>query len=193
MPKDYAKTSNKNRRNAKTKKKSATPTWMWFAAVIFIILFISGIIYSHKYRHFKLNNSQVKQSQTVQQAQPAHVQQPRFEFYSMLKNSEPALHQQKNTEPMQAKHEVPVVRVNSASLPSAGYIVQIASFKQHEAADKLKAKLTLEGMSVDIIKPSQRDSWYRITAGPYKDKKTAQQIQSQLTKSGYKTILKKAD
>lgn len=195
MPKDYAKTSTKSKKrgNAKSSKKAPTPTWMWFLAIVLIVAFIAGVIYSHKYKWHHTKQNLAKTKQTIEAKAKAVA--PKFEFYSMLQNSdENSSSGPKTSAPKTTltKKPVPVVRVASASLPASNYIIQIASFKNHEPADQLKAKLTLQGMEVDIKAPSKTDPWYRVIAGPYHDRNTAKQIQNQLASSDYKSLLKKA-
>ncbi|WED43489.1 SPOR domain-containing protein [Legionella cardiaca] len=58
------------------------------------------------------------------------------------------------------------------------YLVQIASFKSKQEAERLKAALTLKGFDVNIaVAPPQQGGWFRVILGPYGSKMEAEKIQ----------------
>lgn len=57
------------------------------------------------------------------------------------------------------------------------YLVQIASFKSPQEAQKMKATLTLKGFDVSIVAaPPQQGGWFRVVLGPYHSKMEAEKI-----------------
>jgi cell division protein FtsN len=55
-----------------------------------------------------------------------------------------------------------------ASISRSNYMLQFATFKSFEDADRLKARLTLLGVEVDVQTVNiHGDTWYRVRKGPY--------------------------
>jgi cell division protein FtsN len=51
------------------------------------------------------------------------------------------------------------------------YMLQVASFRRAEDADRMKASLTLMGLeaSIQTVSVNGTDTWYRVRVGPYTD------------------------
>ncbi len=65
--------------------------------------------------------------------------------------------------------------------PKHKYIVQLASFKQYQDADQLKAKLILQGYSTRVSSAAINGVvWYRLSIGPYTSTAQAKTAQTQL-------------
>ncbi|ASQ46879.1 SPOR domain-containing protein [Legionella clemsonensis] len=75
------------------------------------------------------------------------------------------------------------------------YLVQMASFKNKQEAERLKASLTLRGFDVHIVAASpQQGGWFRVILGPYKSKMEAEKIQLAVAHSEHiKGIVRKLD
>ncbi len=73
------------------------------------------------------------------------------------------------------------------------YVLQVGSFKQHEDADRAKAKLALLGIQAKIhrVVINGQDIWYRVHVGPFSDKATLQAMRAKLIGSGNDFILLK--
>lgn len=69
-----------------------------------------------------------------------------------------------------------------ATTAAAGkYVLQIASLKKHEEADRLKARLTLEGHDVFVSKQKVNNTtYYRVYLGPYRTAENARVQQKRL-------------
>lgn len=64
------------------------------------------------------------------------------------------------------------------------YLVQLASFRRPQDAEKMKATLSLKGFTVSIMAVNQQHTqWYRVVLGPYASKFDAQRAQSAIAKS----------
>ena len=73
------------------------------------------------------------------------------------------------------------------------HILQVGSFKQYDAADTVKAKLALMGISADIqrVVIDGKDIRYRVRVGPYRDSKKLLRVRQQVTENNMSYILLK--
>ncbi len=87
---------------------------------------------------------------------------PRYDFYTILPEIETVLPEKaEGTDSRSAKQ--------AAVEPGAHYVLQAASFARFEDADRLKAKLALNGLVAHIQKVSieGRGEYHRVRLGPY--------------------------
>jgi cell division protein FtsN len=86
---------------------------------------------------------------------------PRFEFYTMLPEMEVPTH-----EPATGKAaETPSVKASGET-----YILQVATFRSYEEADRLKASLSLLGLEASIQSVTvEGKPLHRVRVGPYTD------------------------
>ncbi|KTC77081.1 SPOR domain-containing protein [Legionella brunensis] len=64
------------------------------------------------------------------------------------------------------------------------YLVQMASFKSKQEAERLKASLILKGFNVSIVAaPPQQGGWFRVILGPYRTRIEAEKIQIAVARS----------
>jgi len=79
----------------------------------------------------------------------------------------------------------------TATLPTAGYLVQIAAVTKQEDADALVDALKKKDYPAFVAAPSPNDKFLRVQIGPYSDIKEAEAIRARLIGDGYSPILKK--
>ena len=62
------------------------------------------------------------------------------------------------------------------------FVLQVGSFKQFEAADEIKAKLALMGVTADIqrVVINGQDVRHRVRIGPYKNSNQLKQAKDRL-------------
>lgn len=96
---------------------------------------------------------------------------PTFEFYTILPEMEVVIPDEEIVTP---DEDTPVKpRRESTTAPAQeqhSYVLQMGSFRKHQDADRLKAKLALIGIEADIQKVSinNRDTYHRVRSGPYR-------------------------
>lgn len=92
---------------------------------------------------------------------PAPAPKPRFEFYTMLPEMEVPVH-----EPAAKRTEAPPAKTTGET-----YILQVASFRSYEEADRLKANLALMGLDASIQTGTAdgKGTVHRVRVGPYSD------------------------
>ncbi|KTD16770.1 SPOR domain-containing protein [Legionella jordanis] len=65
-----------------------------------------------------------------------------------------------------------------ATQKQESYLLQMASFKSRQEAERLKAVLTLRGFDVSIVAaPPQQGGWFRVILGPFSSKVEAERVQ----------------
>lgn len=93
---------------------------------------------------------------------PDEIPKPKFDFYTILPEIETVLPD--NGSPTQRK-------ATSAATPERNvrYVLQAASFANFEDADRLKAKLALNGLVTHIQKVAieGKGEYHRVRLGPY--------------------------
>ena len=107
---------------------------------------------------------------------------PRFDFYNMLPEMEVAV----PDEPVEER-----VPANEPSMTSAGYLVQVGSFKRNADADRVRAQLALLGIEARVVSAriGPQDIRYRVRSGPYRDRAALDRLRQRLAQNGYKPIL----
>lgn len=173
---DYANSPRKTRRRRKPVVQKRSHKGLWLITFLCISLFASGLFYLTHHEYKRTLKPQVaslssKKAKAPPQAKP---QKPRFEFYNMLPNM---------TVPV---NEEAKQRENNQS----EYVLQIASVKNYQDADRLKAQLTLLGFDVHINQIKHNNGiWNRVSLGPYASLKNVEKEQRRLQKYKIKGIV----
>ena len=165
------KTPSKRKSSKRKSTRRDGPTWrMWVFAFVLIVAFIGFLIFL-KHTHLTTNDHR-HLSDNMRAHLPKlakHTQQPpKFEFYTLLPSSKdripPAATLNSNAGP-----SAPVVALTKAPPTETLSLLQVASFKQYQDADNLKAKLLVQGFNSNIEKLPQDDgtTWYRVLVGPF--------------------------
>lgn len=114
-------------------------------------------------------------------APPEKQAPPRFDFYTLLPEMEVEITDDKLNEAMQA---LPKTR-------DGPYILQLGSFRRHDEADNLKARLALLGIEAEIQTVIIRDDdvWYRVRVGPYDSIRDLAQVRNRLNRNDIQFML----
>jgi len=99
---------------------------------------------------------------------------PRFEFYTILPEMEVPV--QDEALPRRA------ARPPKAPQEKGTYLLQVASFRSHQEADRLKASLALLGMEADIqtVSIDGKATWHRVRLGPFSSFSRANEVRQRL-------------
>jgi len=102
--------------------------------------------------------------------------EPTFDFYRILPNMEV------NVSEYETEEKPPPPESIAAEESPATYILQVGSFKEFEAADEVKARLALLGVSADIqrVVINGQDVYHRVRVGPYNNTDNLEDIQQRL-------------
>lgn len=180
MTKDY---KNINRKKNGIKTINDLRPVMSFVTGLVIGLFVAFIVYLKEHQSVNLSDQSpevVIQNMNkpiipeTDNGEVAGIPEPQFDFYQILPNMEVNVSEWEAEEDKQ-----------SESIPaddSGVFILQVGSFEQYEAADEVKAKLALLGVSADIqrVVINGRDIRHRVRVGPYKDPAKLQEARDRL-------------
>ena len=199
MPRDYAKSSKRE------KKPGQLPGWAWMLGGLAIGLFVAFLVYLNNTSHPSQKNALVKAfKETMKDTrevrkekeatpppppakpEPATAEKPKpsFDFYYILPELEVAVPEQE----LAAKSQKP-----SAADEKTEYILQAASFREHEQADQLKAKLALLGIDANIQSVQiNQDTWHRVRIGPIRNMATLNSTLKRLKENNISAIIVKS-
>ena len=200
MPRDYAKTP-------RPKHPNSIPGWAWMLAGLSIGLFVALLVYINDFTatdnksavkdafssivNTTSNNvKQLKKQADTATSKPSDSKsntssKPRFDFYTILPELEVTVPDEEILKTTK-KHE-------TNNKPTEPLMLQAGSFRRHDAADKLKATLALQGISARIqtITKSDGDKWHRVQVGPIRDINVLNRTRHQLQNIGIASIVVK--
>lgn len=190
MPRDYAKSQHHEHK--------PIPGWIWLLAGLSIGLFVALLVYIKDNSSGKLvitetvakvfqkpsDARSVKKDNKKPPPQPPASNKPKFDFYTILPELEVAIPEQEL---------INTVNDSKNIKPSQQYILQAGSFKKFEEADKLKARLALEGIEAGIqkVKINDTDTWHRVRIGPLNNINALNQTRRRLRGLGIASIVVK--
>jgi cell division septation protein DedD len=182
---------------ARGNQGSGASGWAWLLTGVFIGLFVAFLIYLNDY------HQPVAKPQTAADDKPA----ARFDFYSILTEMEVPVnldqpgngdkdttsnpspnHHSENTSSSSTSNTQAV-----ADLPPGSYIIQAGAFSKFAEADRLKAQLSLLGISAQIqtVKLDNGQTWHRVRIGPFASLKDIERIQGKLNDNDIKSLVVK--
>lgn len=168
---------------------------------LLVIIFILGYLTASIYQFSTLKNEFIGYFFEKQPLSVIHAKQrpvlppPKFEFYTLLANEKKAQPARTTTAALEktstasatpTTQPAAVVPVHAEAIVPATketYLVQVASFRRLNEAERLKAALLLKGINVNIHAAVQQGvQWYRVVMGPFASRQQAQQAQQFFSK-----------
>ncbi|MFL0810368.1 MAG: SPOR domain-containing protein [Agarilytica sp.] len=141
--------------NRRPQPSSQVPAWVWLFTGAVLGAFVMFLLHLSEIKPGSSEQANNKASAPAKEEK----QKPRFDFYELLKESDiPILKStDKERTPAQkaaAKHE---------------YILQVASFKAKDDAERLRAELLLLNLEAytEDAKIRNGETWYRVLVGPF--------------------------
>jgi cell division protein FtsN len=107
----------------------------------------------------------------VSKQEQNNAHKPTFEFYTILPEMEVVIPDEEIVTPDDdTPAKPPKQSTTTPPQERHSYVLQMGSFRKHQDADRLKAKLALIGIEADIQKVSinNRDTYHRVRSGPYR-------------------------
>ncbi len=168
-----------------TRSSNTVPAWAWLALGIVTGIGIAMLI--------DIDGWYVDKTQTPSVAQEAEktAEPPikrSFDFYTLLPELEIVIPQEETDLPdkQPAQQTMPPTH-------KGGYLLQAGSFKSHEDADSLKARLALLGIEANVQSVDVNNiQWHRVRVGPSNDRQALEQIRVRLRTHQIDTILMQA-
>ena len=188
--------------------KKPLPGYAWLLAGLGIGLFVAMLVYLGKQPEEKLTFKQavlkeLEKSRIEQKLEHGKKtsadkktqakdkpREPRFDFYTILPELEvfiPESEIKSDTKPgSTSTSKVPDIKPDS----NKSYILQVASFRNLDDADKLKASLALLGSHSTIQTVTiNGEKWHRVRLGPFHDTNSLQQTLMTLKQNDINAIV----
>ncbi|MDH3646528.1 MAG: SPOR domain-containing protein [Gammaproteobacteria bacterium] len=182
MPRDY--------KHRKTKKKESAPGWMWGLAGLAIGLSVALALHLQDRRNARpsepvANTAAIPSSARDDSALTEEKSGRSFDFYDILPNFEVVI--------PETEHEVGkggVGNTPASNRQTGTYVVQAGSFRTFEDADRMKARLALQGLRSQIQKVTiDEKQWHRVRIGPYSILADAQKTRRQLREADLNVLV----
>lgn len=164
-------------------RRKGIPGWLWLVSGLVIGLFVAFLLQLEPGRDSVRRSPEPPKPATAP-AQPPADPKPRYDFYTLLPESEVVAPQQPAPEaPTTAEPETkPATSVN--------YYLQAGSFRQRSDADQVRAQILLLGMDVKLENATiNGNQWYRVQVGPFDTRDSLEQAQRTLSGNGFNNLL----
>ncbi|MEH6542748.1 MAG: SPOR domain-containing protein [Porticoccaceae bacterium] len=178
MPQDYArpkrpkKTAAQNRRSPSGPRKSG-----W---TLLLSGFVTGVLVSALSVYWYVNQPLSVSNANIDETEQADAK-PRFDFYTLLKESEVFV------------PEVEESPQNQTPSEQYHYLLQAGSFRRYADADGLRAQLLLLNLdaAVETTGAKPGETWHRVLVGPFTSRSKAANARAALLQNGIDNLLLK--
>jgi len=182
MARDYKYRANQSKRKPQQTKVA---WWKWVLVLLLISVFIFFLVFLDNSAPEENNKTlpvSKKSKPTKPKRQNKKPEQPRFDFYTILPETEII---------------VPDYEINTRSREeqlgkskSTKYLMQAGSFRDFSEADKLRARLALMGIESRVEKARVGNAtWNRVKMGPYSQSSSVSTIKKRLKSNGIDVIV----
>ncbi|MHA6492200.1 SPOR domain-containing protein [Pseudomonas borbori] len=204
-----------SRYQAQTKKSA--PGWIWLASGLVIGGFMM-FLFSLEPGRDEIKRDKGEQARVQERAKPkpsaAESDKPKYDFYTLLPESEVILPPQAVEQPAAVPEQKPVTPEEAAKIDAARaqaalngetpppppvvaqgpvtsqFFLQAGSFRRREDADTLRAQIILLGQSVQVESGTVREeTWHRVLVGPFASREQLGQAQKTLAGNGFSNLL----
>lgn len=160
-------------------KKQQTPGWIWGLGGLAIGLTVALWVHLQDRQNARpaepvANPAAIPSSARTEAKVASEKPKKRFDFYDMLPRFEVVI--------PETEAEVSKGGAETAPVATGGiYVLQAGSFRAFADADRMKARLALQGLQAQIQKVTIDDKqWHRVRMGPFTDLRKLQDARSQL-------------
>ena len=202
----------------KAPAKKPIPGWFWLVSglvvggfMVFLFTLEPG---RDEIKRAKVEQARVNQANKAAAAKPASKEpvKPKYDFYTLLPESEVILPPQAIEPPPPAQKPVtpeeaakidaaraeaalngqvpPPPPVVAKGPVSSQFFLQAGSFRRKDDADSLRAQIILLGQNVKVESGTVREeTWHRVLVGPFSTREQLGQAQKSLAASGFSNPL----
>ncbi len=181
MPKDYKNISN-NKKNQGGKPGQFSNmlsfvTGLSLGLLVAVIIYFTGHDTSAERKKFEqvtaLEETVTAKADEDKALKVAKVPEPQFDFYKILPRKEVNI-----SEWVTEEQDQPDIITEEPGI----FVLQVGSFQEYDAADEVKAKLAMMGITADIqrVVINGQDVRHRVRVGPYKDPAELQMARDRL-------------
>jgi len=181
---DYARNAQHNKRNKKSKQSKPPASKL---LILFTLLVLAGMVFG-LYTLTSVKPEAVTKPTAASSKKlaptPQKVSKPskeEYDFYSMLPESEV----------ITPKVEEYSSKKADAAAQNYAYLLQAGSFRSAAEADKLRAKLLLDGLNVQTSKITNQNGsiWYRVMVGPFTSRSKLNSAQDVLANANTESLV----
>ena len=200
--------------------KKPVPGWFWLVCGLVIGGFMVSLFSLEPGRdeskRSKVEQERASQASKAAAAKPATSEpaKPKYDFYTLLPESEVILPPQAIEQPAAVPEQKPVSPEEAAKIDAARaeaalngqvpppppvvakgpvssqFFLQAGSFRRKDDADSLRAQIILLGQSVQVETGKVREeTWHRVLVGPFATREQLGQAQKTLAASGFSNLL----
>lgn len=128
------------------------------------------------------NRSSPEQQATAAQQGQSSGPKPVFDFYTVLPEYETVIDEK--------QYQRETRKTPTTTKSSSAYVLQAASYSSFKEADKLKAKLALNGLTskIEKVTVAGKGNFYRVRLGPYSNAGTMRDVDKRLKSLGIKPM-----
>ena len=197
--------------------KKPVPGWIWLACGLVVGGFFM-FLFSLEPGRDEIKRDKGEQARTSKPAPkpaPAEPSKPKYDFYTLLPESEVILPQALEETPPPPPEQKPVTPEEAAKIdavraeaPLNGqvppppppviaaapittqFFLQAGSFRRRDDADSLRAQIILLGQNVRVENGKVREeTWHRVLVGPFASREQLAGAQKTLAGSGFSNLL----
>jgi cell division protein FtsN len=175
MPQDYKRSSSRSSKKQPEKSKSSLPA------------FIFGMVFGALLMNFApalINTAPTATTavQEVTESVKAEASELKFDFYTLLKNTEIIVPNNQSSDSQDLEPE-----------ENYSYLLQAGSFRVAGDAEALRVKLLLLNLtaSVETVGLKSGDKWHRVLVGPYTDTSSMAFARAKLAENAIDSLLLK--
>ena len=200
--------------------KKPVPGWFWLVCGLviggFMVFLFSLEPGRDEIKRTKVEQERATQASKAAAAKPATNEpaKPKYDFYTLLPESEVILPPQAIEQPAAVPEQKPVSPEEAAKIDAARaeaalngqvpppppvvakgpvsspFFLQAGSFRRKDDADSLRAQIILLGQSVQVETGKVREeTWHRVLVGPFATREQLGQAQKTLAASGFSNLL----
>lgn len=190
--------------------RKPVPGWIWLVCGLVIGGFLVMLANLEPGRdEVRRDKPDTRPATTPKTSQPTQPSKPKYEFYTLLPESEvivppDALPSQPEQKPVTPEEAARIDRARAEAAlagetpappplvvkPTTQYYLQAGSFRQSGDADRVRAQILLLGQNARIESGKVREElWHRVMVGPFGSKEQMEQTQKELAASGFANLL----
>jgi len=169
---------------SKVNEQARVPAWVWLFTGAILGAFIMFLMRLSEISPQEVQNTATTSSADQREADTEKsAQKPRFDFYELLKESKVKI---------QAD---PDKQERTDAKPSAPqeFLLQVASFKSIDDAERLRAQLILLNLDAytEHAKIRNGQTWHRVIVGPFTSKSKLSKARNTLLSNKYEALVLK--
>jgi cell division protein FtsN len=175
MPQEYKRSTSRSEKKQPAKQNSSLPT------------FIFGMVFGALLMNFapallKTAPTATTAVQDVTETVKAEASELKFDFYTLLKNTEIIVPSDESADSKNIQPE-----------DNFSYLLQAGSFKNSNDAEALRVKLLLLNLSasVETVNLGNGEKWHRVLVGPFTDSSSMAYARAKLAENAIDIVLLK--